>query len=464
MMKTETHSQMMGEEPIRKLLWRFSLPAIVGMLVNALYNIVDSIFVGNSVGAIGLAAVTIAFPVMILMMGVGMLVGLGAAALVSIRIGEQKMPQAEKILGHALSLSVVSAVITTAAGLADLDTVLILLGASPDVLPYARDFTRIILWGSLPMYIGFGLNNLIRAAGHPRTAMGTMLMAAALNTVLNPLFIFGMGMGIRGSALATVLAQSVAAVWVIAFFCRQGSGLTLRWKNLRWELPLVKDICRSGLSPFLMQIGSSVIVFLYNYQLIQWGGETAVAVIGIINRMIMVLLMPVFGINQGVQPIIGYNYGARRLDRVREALKQAILAATAICTVGFVLSELFAAQILSLFSPDPALVAMGTPGMRISFCLLPLIGFQIVGSNYFQAVGQAGQAIFLTLVRQILLVIPLLLLLPPWFGLNGIWAVGPLTDIGCGLVVAYCLLKERRRLAALNLMSAPEEPVDLPRG
>ena len=446
MKNIEARSRVLGEEKISRLLWRFSLPAVVGLLINALYNVADSIFVGHAVGPIGLTAVTIAFPVMIVMMGIGMLVGSGGAALLSLRLGEGEFREAERIVGNALTLLLLGAGLSTLSGLLYLDPLLLLLGATPDVLPYARDFTQIIFAGSLALYLGMGLNNLIRAAGHPRTAMGTMLIGAVINLLLNPLFIFGLGLGIRGSALATVLAQAVAAVWVLLFFFRADNRLRLRWRNLVLEAKLVREICSIGLSAFLLQIGTSVIVFIYNYQLFRLGGEVAVAAIGIINRVIMLLLMPLIGISQGMQPIIGYNYGAGSLARVRAVLRQGLLSASGICLAVFVVTELWAAQMVSCFTDDPELLAMGTQGMRLSFCMLPILAVPVIGSQYFQAAGRAGQAVFLTLFRQILLVLPLLFLLPLWLGINGVWLVGPVTDVGAALITGALLWREYRRL------------------
>jgi len=266
-------AQALGQEKVGKLLLRFSLPAIVGMVVNALYNVVDSIFVGNGVGEIGLTAVTIAFPIMIILMAIGMLIGIGASTLVSIRLGEQKREEAEIIVGNAFSLMVVAVVTTTATTLLFLDKILVLLGAEPEVLPYAREFTRIILLGSLFMHIGFGLNNIIRAEGHPKTAMATMLISAILNTILNPLFIFVFKLGIAGSALATVTSQAVSATWVLRFLTSGKGLLMLRRSNLRLKADIVWEIFKIGLSPFLMQIAASVVTVLFNYNLLHYGGR-----------------------------------------------------------------------------------------------------------------------------------------------------------------------------------------------
>ena len=442
-------SKALGEEEISTLLWKFSLPAIVGMVVNALYNVVDSIFVGHGVGEIGLAAVTIAFPIMIILMAFGMLVGVGAAAVVSLRIGQHKQHEAEKILGNAFTLAAILSVTLSAGMLLYLDPILISLGAQPNVLPYARDFTRIILLGSIFMYIGFGLNNVVRAEGNPKMAMTTVLISAGLNIVLNPLFIFTFHLGISGSALATVVSQGVSAIWVLAYFLGDKSLLKLRLSNLVLDKDIVLSIFKIGMSPFLMQIAASVVTVLFNYSLLKYGGELAVASIGVINRIAMLMLMPIFGLSQGLQPIIGYNYGAKNYARVIKALKIAIYAATIFSATGFLFIQLFDEQIIMLFNDNPELISIGSHGMRIYLCMLPIIGFQIIGGNYFQAVGKAGYAIVLSMSRQVIILIPLVLILPGMLGLNGAWLASPIADFISATLTGVFLFREIRKLGIM---------------
>jgi putative MATE family efflux protein len=443
------HSQSLGEEKISTLLWRFSLPAITGMVVNAFYNVIDSVFVGRGVGEIGLTAVTIAFPIMIVLMGLGMLVGVGAAAVVSLRIGEKKQQEAEKILGNAFTLSMILAIGFSACILLFLDPILRILGAEPNVLPYARDFTRIIVLGSVFMYVGFGLNNIVRAEGNPRMAMSTTLISAGLNILLNPLFIFVFHLGVGGSALATVVSQGVSAVWILVYFLRGKSLIKLRKANMVLDKAIVLSIFKIGMSPFLMQIASSVTTILFNYTLLRYGGELAVASIGIINRIGMLMLMPIFGISQGLQPIIGYNYGAGNYSRVIKAMKIGIYAATLVSTIGFLLVQIFDKQIIMLFNDNPELIAMGSAAMRINLCMLPVIGFQIIGANYFQAVGKAGYAIVLSMSRQLILLIPLLLLLPTLLGIDGAWLASPISDFTAALLTGVFLFWELRKLSRM---------------
>lgn len=440
-------TKQLGEESVGKLLWKFSLPAIVGMLVNALYNIIDRIFVGKGVSELAITAITIAFPIMNIIMAFGMLIGIGAAATVSIKLGQQNKNEAEHILGNAFVLIIISSLLVTVFGLAFLEPILRFLGASEEVLPLAKDFTTIILIGVVLQNVGFGLNNLIRSEGNPKIAMITMLMGSILNTIFNPLFIFGMHFGIKGSAAATIVSQSVCSVWVLSYFLGKKSILKLKKENMKLNMHIVNQIFSIGLSPFLMQVAASVINIVLNNDLAIFGGDKAIAAMGIINSVAMLILMPIFGINQGSQPIIGYNHGAKNYDRVRKTLKLAILAATSICIVGFAVVQLFPKAIINTFSnADIELINIGSQGLRIFLAMLPIIGFQIVSSNYFQAVGKAKISIFLSLSRQVIVLLPLLLILPKFLNLTGVWMAGPSADFIASLVTGLFLLRELRHL------------------
>lgn len=442
-------AKALGEEKVTRLLWKFSVPAITGMVVNALYNVIDSIFVGQGVGEAALAAVTIAFPIMMLLMGFSMLVGVGASTLISLRLGGQKKAEAEKILGNALMLNVVLTLMCTTCLLLWLEPLLVILGATPEVLPYAFSFTRIILFGCVFLFAGMSLNNAIRAEGNPPMAMATMIIGAGLNIVLNPLFIFVFKLGIAGSALATVISSAVTALWTLWYFVFGKSVLRLRWRNLILDKRVVLSMVKNGIPPFLMQIVASSIIIILNYNFQRFGGDLAVAAGGIINRVSMLLFMPVIGISQGVQPIIGYNYGAKNYQRVLEALRLGAGAATLITTAGFVLIELFHEGIIRLFNTNPELVSVGSAGLKVMLMMLPLIGFQVIGSNYFQATGRAGIATFTTLSRQVLLLIPLLFILPHFFALEGVWWAMPLSDLGSALITGFWVWREVQKLRGL---------------
>jgi putative MATE family efflux protein len=446
------HAKQLGEESIGKLLWKFSLPAIIGMVVYALYNIVDRIFVGHGVGLLGISATTVAFPISIVIMAFGVLIGIGAAVSVSIKLGQQQKDQAEQVLGNALTMAVIVSILLTILGLIFLEPLLILFGASKEVMPLTKQFTTIILAGTILSIIGLVLNNIIRAEGNPRIAMATMLIGAGLNFVLNPLFIFGFHLGIRGSAFATIISQTVTCVWVLAYFKGKRSLLKLKKVYAKLNCPVVWEIINLGMASFLLQLVASVITIVLNQRVKAYGGDVAIASIGIINSIAMLILMPIIGINQGAQPIIGYNFGAGNPGRVKRALKLSIFAATAVSVAGFIIVQLFPAQIIGIFSSkNQELLNIGIPGLRIFLLMLPIIGFQIAGSNYYQAVGQAKTAAFLALTRQIIFLLPMILILPYYFKLNGVWIAGSVSDFLSSLVTGWFILREVIKLRKATL-------------
>ena len=311
-------------------------------------------------------------------------------------------------------------------------------------MPYARDFTAIILCGNVFLHVGFGLNNVIRAQGDPKTALLTQIFAALINVVLNYVFIFICHWGIKGAALATIAAEAFAAVWVLVYFTRGAGVIRFRRKNFLLQWDIVREICKIGIAPFALQIGASAVMVVLNLRIMRFGGEIGVAAFGIMNRVLMLVMMPVIGISQGAQPIIGYNYGARRYRRVVDTLNKALIAATLVCTVSFVLVEVFAEQTILLFNSDEQLVAIGSHGLRVFLLLMPIIGFQIIGSNYFQSVGKAYYSLVLSLSRQVLILIPLVFILSNSYGLTGIWAAGPLSDGVSAILTGICLFFDIR--------------------
>jgi len=437
----------LGEGSIPSLLLKFSAPAVVGMLAQALYNVVDRIFVGQGVGPEGIAGTTIAFPFMLVMLALGMLIGFGATALVSIRLGEQNRTEAERVLGNATVLLVGASFLLTVVGTALLDPLLRLFGASDRILPCAHDYLQIIILGSVFQAVGFGLNAIIRGEGNPRIAMYTMLIGALLNTALDPIFIFGFGWGMRGAAVATVVSQAVSALWVVSYFLRGRSLLKLRKANLHLHWPTCASIVAIGSPPFAMQIAAATLNAILNHQLHRYGGDLAISVMGIVYAVTLFIAMPVFGINQGAQPIIGYNYGAENFDRVKKTLQTAILAATTITAAGFFVAMIFPSQVVWLFNrDDPTLMHMGTHALRICLVMFPIVGFQIVSASYFQAVGKPKHALLLSLSRQLLLLIPAVFILPCFFGLDGLWAAFPTADLGSSVLTGIWLLWELRHL------------------
>lgn len=439
----------LGQESIGKLLLKFSVPAIIGMIVNALYNIVDRIFIGQIPGGIGelaLSGVTVTFPISTVIMAFGMLVGIGSAALISIRLGQQKKDEADKILGNALMLVIIILVTLAVVTFPFLDKILVAFGASENILPYAKEYIGIIIAGGVIQNIGFGLNAAIRSEGNPKIAMYTMLLGAITNTVLDPIFIFVFNMGVAGAAIATVIAQLASTIWVVYHFTRGKSILKLKKKNFKLDKEIVKGIFAIGMSPFFMQLAASLVGVISNKALLTHGGDFAIGAMGVISSVAMMCLMPVFGINQGSQPIIGYNYGAKNYKRVKKAWMLAVIAAVVVTTTGFLVVELAAPSIIKIFNSNADLVAIGTHGIRIYLSMLPVIGFQVISTNYFQAIGKAKISMFLSLVRQVIVLIPLLLILPPIFGLNGVWISGPTSDAVASIITVFFVMRELKIL------------------
>ncbi len=442
-------TNLLGEEQIGKLLLKFSIPAIIGMLVNALYNIVDRIFVGRGVGSLALSGIAISFPILLVIMAFGMLIGLGATALVSIRLGQGKREEAELIVGNSLVLLIAVSAVISVTCYVFLEPLMVQFGASPDVLPYAKTYVSVLLWGTIFQTIAFGMNNFIRAEGNPKVAMLTMILGAVLNTILNPIFIFGLHLGVAGSALATVISQFITSVWVLYYFFGNKAILKIHTKNLRVNWHLVKDIVAIGLSPFSMQLVASVVTVIFNKSLAHYGGDVAIAAFGVITSIVNLIFMPVFGINQGAQPIIGYNYGARHYARVKQAFKLSVLGATGLMLAGFLVTQVFPRQLMLLFSSnDPELVNQGAKALRIYLMMLPIIGFQVAAVNYFQATGKPKKSLFLSLSRQLIFLLPALLILPKFFNLTGVWAAGPVSDLASSVLTAILLWLDLKHLGS----------------
>lgn len=437
-------AERLGQERILPLLLNFSIPAIIGMLVQALYNVVDRIFVGNGVGSLGLAGLSVVFPVMLVQMAFAMLIGLGATALISIRLGEERQADAEKIMSNAFGLLVFISLTLTVLGIAFLEPMIRLLGASEAVLPYARDYLSVILYGTVFQSVGFGLNHMIRAQGHPKMAMATMLVGAITNTILDPVFIFGFGWGVKGAAIATVISQMVSAVWVLSFFLRGKSQLHLNMRTAhKIEWPIVLQIISIGFAPFAMQLAASLQNLILNQSLAHYGGDLAISAMGIVFSVNTLFMMPIFGINQGSQPIIGFNYGAKNYDRVTQTFFYAATGATIIVILGFLATRLVPTQLVALFGRhDAELMSLGVRTMKMVMMFYPIIGLQIVGANFFQAIGKPKKAALLSLSRQVLILMPLLLILPRIWGLTGVFWAFPAADAGATVVTILLLRRE----------------------
>ena len=441
----------LGTESIGKLLYKFSIPAITAMIVSSLYNIVDRMYIGHikGVGAYALSGIAITFPISVIIMAFGMLVGLGACSVVSIRLGEKNKEAADNILGNALILITLISLVIGLLGVLFLNRLLILFGASANTIPYAKAFIQIILLGSVFQNIGFGLNNIIRAEGNPKMAMLTMVFGAIINIILDPILIFGFNMGIQGAAIATIISQAFNTLWVLKYFTFKNSGSVLKIKkvNLKLNKYIIKDIFAIGMAPFSMQIASSLVIILYNKGLYIYGGDLAIAAMGILTSISTLIFMPIFGISQGIQPIIGYNYGAKLYPRVLKVLKLGITFGTFIAIIGFIAVRLFSKQLIGVFvGNNPALINLGARGLRIDLMVLPILGFQILGASYFQAINEAKTSMILSILRQVIVLIPLILILPLFFKLDGLWLSQPCADVIATILTAFFLYRSIKNL------------------
>lgn len=435
----------LGTEDIRKLLMSYAVPAIVAMTAASLYNMMDSIFIGHGVGPLAIAGLAVTFPFINLAAAFGSLVGVGASTLVSVKMGQKDLKSAEAVLGNVLLLNTLIGCVFMAVCLIFLDPILYFFGASADTLPYARDYMKVILYGNLITHIYMGLNEVMRASGYPQRAMIATLFAVAINGVLNALFIFVLDMGIRGAALGTICAQFLALLGVLAHFSSRKSYIRFQKGIFKIRGHIMLGMLAIGLSPFLMNICSCLVVMLVNTGLKNHGGDMYIGAYGIINRVVFLFIMIVMGFNQGMQPIAGYNFGARQTDRVLRVLKYTIFCGTAVTTVGFLTCQIFPRTIIRLFTTDEGLIDLAEHGMRLILLMLPVIGFQMVSTSFFQSIGMAGKAIFLSLTRQLIFLVPCLFILPAYWGADGVWGSFPVADglstITTGLMLGWQLKK-----------------------
>ena len=444
-------NEKLGTESIVKLLFKFSVPAITGMVVNALYNIVDRIYIGHikGVGSYALSGLAITFPISVIIMAFGMLIGIGACSVISIRLGEKNVEAADNILGNAVILLTIISVVLGIFGVLFLNKLLILFGASQNNIFYAKAYIQIILIGAVFQNIGFGINNIIRAEGNPKMAMFTMMFGAIINIILDPIFIFVFKMGIQGAAIAIVISQAFNTLVVLRYFiCKKsGSILKLNKTNLNLNKHIVKDIFEIGVAPFSMQIASSLVAILYNKGLYTYGGDIAIAAMGVLNSISMLIFMPIVGISQGIQPIIGYNYGAKLYDRVFKVLKLAITFGTCIAVIGFIVVQLFANQLITIFvGNNPELIKLGARGLRIDLMFLPILGFQILGASYFQAINEAKTSMTLSILRQVIVLIPIILILPLFLKLDGLWFSQPCADLIATALTIFFLIRSIKKI------------------
>lgn len=438
-MQTEKELNL-ERKKISSLVWEYSLPAIVGTLVNTLYNIVDRIFIGQGVGAMAISGLAITFPVTILASSLGLLVGVGAASRISLSLGEKRKDTAEQILGNSLLLTIVFNIIIMSLFYIFLDEILIAFGATENTLPYAREYLQIVLLGNVFVSLCYSFNNMMRASGYPKKAMVTMLIGAVLNIILDPIFIFVFKMGISGVAWATVISMFIGMLFVMHHFVQEDSIIKLKMKYVRFNKHIILAIVSIGMSPFLMQIAASGVAVLMNTSLIKHGGDLAVGAFGILNSMTLVIVMLIVGLNQGTQPILGYNYGAKKFGRVQDTFIYTLKIATIMSTTGFLIGIFFPRTFASAFTRDTSLLDIAEAGIRIGLLAFPVVGFQIVAGSFFQSIGQAKKAIIQSLSRQILFLVPALLILPELFGLTGVWIAMPIADFLSSMLSLYLLI------------------------
>ena len=440
----------LGTERIGKLLMQYAIPAIIAMTASSLYNMIDSIFIGHGVGTMAISGLAITFPFMNLAAAFGSLVGVGAATLVSVKLGQRDYDTAQRVLGNVVVLNVIIGILFTAIGLLFLDPILYFFGASEATIPYARDYMQVILIGNIVTHLYLGLNSVLRSAGYPRKAMYATVATVVINTILAPIFIFVFDWGIKGAAWATVIAQVVALLWLIRLFCDKRELLHFRKGIFRLKRQIVVNSLAIGLSPFLMNLASCCIVIVINLGLKKYGGDLAIGAFGIVNRLVFLVVMIVMGINQGMQPIAGYNYGARLYPRVTKVLKVTIFGATIVTTTGFLVAMFVPELAVALFTSDQELIDLSVKGLRITTIFFPIVGFQMVTSNFFQSIGMASKAIFLSLTRQMLFLLPCLLILPNFWGAWGVWVSMPVSDLVASIVAAVMLFMQFKKFKRME--------------
>ncbi len=447
---------ILGTERIGKLLVQYSIPAIIGMTITSLYNIIDSIFIGHGVGAMGIAGLAITFPLMNLVVAFCTVVSAGGSTISSIRLGQKDTDGATEVLNHTLMLCLVNAFLFGGISFIFLDEILRFFGASNETLPYARNFMQIILLGTPVTYTMIGLNNIMRATGYPKKAMLTSMVTVVCNIILAPIFIFHFGWGIRGAATATVISQFIGMIWVVSHFLQKTSIVRLQPGFWKMKKRIISSIFSIGMSPFLMNVTACVTVIIVNNSLQRYGGDMAIGAYGIMNRLLVLYVMIVLGLTMGMQPIVGYNFGAQKYDRVKATLRLSILTGVCITSTGFIICELFPHAVSAVFTSDGQLIDMASRGVRIGIAMFPLVGAQIVIGNFFQSIGKAKISIFLSLTRQLLYLLPGLIILPRYMGLDGIWTCMPVSDFFAfvtAVIALWIYVKKLNRMSPLNTKS-----------
>lgn len=444
MTQTKTPTEL-GTKPVGQLLMQYAIPAIVAMCVASLYNIIDSVYIGQGMGPYAISGLALTMPIMNLSAAFGTLVGMGSATLLSVKLGQKDYETARLILGNNIIMNCIIGITYSIVMLLFMTPVLYFFGASEHTLPYARDYILVILIGNVISQSYFGQNAICRAAGFPRQAMTAVIISVVLNVILAPIFIYWLNWGMEGAALATVLAQLIALCRQLMLFSRKDRMLRYERSIFRFDKKIIKNTMAIGLAPFLMNLCACIVVIIVNRSFYTYGGDLTVGAFGIVYRVLFVFIMIVMGINQGMQPIAGYNYGAQRYDRVRRVVKLALIFAVGVTTTGFLVGEFLPQFIVRAFTQDAQLIKLSTEGMRLMMAAFPIVGIQMVCTNFFFCIGLAKKSIFLSLTRQLLFVIPALLILPPIFGTTGVWISFPCADTVAAVVSILMTLREMKR-------------------
>ncbi len=440
----------LGTKPVGRLLLQYALPAMIAMTASSLYNIVDRVFIGQGVGALAISGLAITFPFMNLTAAFGAGIGVGASTAISVKLGQKDYTTAQNILGNTFTLNLIIGIGLSIVCLLFLDPILRFFGASAQTIPYAHEYMVIILLGNVISHMYFGMNALLRAASKPRQAMFATIFTVVMNVVLDALFILGFGWGIRGAAIATILSQLLALCWQFKLFSNKDELLHFKKGIYRLRKKLVKNIIAIGISPFLMNVCACVIVIFMNNQLVRFGGDLSVGAYGIANGIAMVFIMFVMGVNQGMQPIAGYNYGAQKLDRLMRVLNLSIIAATGLMVAGWLIAMFLPYYCARMFTTDKTLIEMGIKAIRVMMFCFPFIGFQMVVTNFFQCIGKVKISIFLSLSRQMLILLPLLGILPLFWGIEGVWYSMPVSDLAASVIAAVIMVWYMNKLKRLH--------------
>ncbi len=443
----------LGTRRIGVLLRKYAIPGIIAMTASSLYNMVDSMFIGRmpGTGSLALSGLAISLPLMNISTALGTLVGVGASTMISILLGQKRYDTARRVLSNAVSLNVLVGVLFTALTLIWMDPILRAFGATDNTLSYARQYMIVISIGNIVTHLYFGLNSIIRASGNPRTAMGLTLFTVISNALLDPLFIYTFHLGIQGAAIATVLCQTLALIYTLIYFCGGGNFLRLELRSLlRIDWGIARDSLKIGMAPFLMHLASCVVAIFVNNQLLKYGGDLAIGAYGINNRLTFLFVMICLGLNQGMQPIAGYNFGARLYSRVKQVYAKTALWATLVCAVGCIVALFTPRLAVRIFTNDPPMIDLAEHGLRLMNCIFIIVGFQMVASNLFQCLGMVRKSILMSLSRQLLFLVPCLYLLPLWFGQDGVWLSFPISDALAAALALWLILRLFHKFSLLK--------------